>query len=225
MNDTVQARVAKTLWGDTLAFSKFPAKRYRQDTQGWNSHHVYLAEAIEIIRPKVVIEIGVWKGGSTIRMAQKIKELEIDATVISVDTWLGSWEHWEQPQFFADLLFDNGYPSIYNTFMTNVVESEVQDYIVPLPLDSANAAFVIQRKGIVADIIHIDGGHDYKAVIDDMQRWWELLRSGGMLIMDDYDPEGRVWPSVRDAVDHFKGNVAHDDFASIPYKARLRKPL
>lgn len=220
----IRRQIMEKLWKGHLDLSSFPSRRFRRDLQGWNSQHSYLTEGIESIRPSVVIEIGVWKGGSSIHMADQMRRLEIDAVVIAVDTWLGSWEHWEQEEFFPDLLFDHGYPSLYFTFLANVVEEGVEKYIVPLPLDSANAAFVVQRKHIFADMIHIDGGHDYDAVLSDMHRWWKILRPGGLMVMDDYDATGAVWPSVRDAVDYFRAITPHLEFEASPYKARLIKP-
>ena len=157
-------------------------------------------------------------------MAQLMRNNEVDGTVLSVDTFLGSWEHYEQKEYFPSLQHRNGYPSLFYTFLTNVVESGVAEYVQPFPLDSANAFFVIQRKGIVADVIHIDAGHDFDAVLNDLRIWWKVLKPGGLLIADDYDADGVVWPSVRDAVQAFLAATPHDAFEALPYKARFRKP-
>ncbi len=215
----------KLLWGGRNPYIAFNAQRYRSDTQGWNSHHSFLADTIQSTRPAVVVEVGVWKGGSSIRMADAVKQHGINAVIIAVDTWLGSWEHWEQSEHFASLLFEHGYPSLYYTFLTNVVEAGHSDRIIPLPLDSANAAFVLSRKGIAPNVIHIDGGHDYDAVMSDLRRWWNLLSPGGVMLVDDYDEEGKIWPSVRDAVKDFLAQVTHIDFDASPYKCRFSKPL
>ena len=44
------------------------------DLQGWNSQHIYLSDAITALRPAVIVEIGVWKGGSTVFMANELKK-------------------------------------------------------------------------------------------------------------------------------------------------------
>lgn len=217
-------RIVELLWKGSMPYAGFPHRRYRSDLQGWNSHHKFLSDSIARQCPAVVVEVGVWKGGSTIQMAQTMRSCGLDAVVIAVDTWLGSWEHWEQDQWFPELLFEFGYPSLYYTFLTNVVENGVSDYIVPLPLDSANAAFLLNRKGIRPDIVHIDGGHDYESALSDLRRWWPLLQPGGILIVDDYDPQGQVWPTVRTAVDDFLQVTPHLAFEAVPYKARFIKP-
>ena len=79
--------------------------------------------------------------------------------MIAVDTWLGAVEFWTRfintPE--RDLQFVNGYPSVYYTFLSNVLRHEVQDFVVPLPSPSTMAAQILTTKGIRADIIHVDG--------------------------------------------------------------------
>lgn len=216
--------VRRGIFGDHDPYAGFNAHRYAADMQGWNSHHLFLSDSIAQARPRIIVEIGVWKGGSTIFMAEKLKQQELPSVVIAVDTFLGSWEHYEQAEYFPSLLHQNGYPSLYYTFLTNVVRAGVQHQVLPLPLDSTNAAHVIGRKGLRPDIIHVDAGHDFDSVMNDLRLWWPLLASGGIMIADDYDATGAVWPSVRDAVDRFRGGTAHAQFEAIPYKARWKKP-
>jgi predicted O-methyltransferase YrrM len=217
--------IISVLWNGVDPYNGFNPSRFRRDDQGWNSHHEFLSSTLTLIKPAVVIEIGVWKGGSSIHMAKSAIEAGLDTIIISIDTWLGSWEHWEQKENIPALLFQNGYPMLYYTFLTNVMETGVSKRVIPLPLDSANAAFVIQRKGILPQVIHIDGAHDFDAVLADLNRWWPILEPGGFIIMDDYDPSGRVWPSVRDAVDAFIRTNQHMSFEQKPYKCRFQKPL
>lgn len=205
-------------------YAGFHAGRLAPDHQGWHSDHPFLRDVVAETRPRVVVEVGVWKGGSTIAMAEAMRELDLDAAVIAVDTWLGSWEHYEHERFYADLYMRNGYPTLYDTFLNNVLDRRVEGFVIPLPLDSASASFVVKRRDIAPDVVHIDAGHDYKAVRGDLDTWWEVLKPGGVLIADDYDPSGEIWPSVRDAVDDFLKGAPHRDFAALPYKARFTKP-
>jgi predicted O-methyltransferase YrrM len=225
MMNSIWDEVRRNIFGEHDPYAGFNPQRFSADLQGWNSHHLFLSDSIERIHPRIVLEIGVWKGGSTIFMAEKLRQQEVAALVIAVDTFLGSWEHYEQAEHFPSLMHQNGYPSLFYTFLTNVMRAGVQRQVIPLPLDSANAAHVIGRKGIRPDIIHIDAGHDFEAVSNDLKLWWPLLAPGGIMIADDYDSSGVVWPSVRDAVDRFLGVTIHSDFEAIPYKARWGKPF
>ena len=220
IGDTIRLK----LWRGVDPFGSFPDGLIQVDTQGWNSQHQYLAEAIEELRPSVVVEIGVWKGGSTLFMASKLRELKLGGVVISVDTWLGSWDHWLNDRWFQELSFDHGYPKLFYKFAANVINHALQDFVVPFPADSRTAGNVLAHLNISADIIHIDAGHDYEAVQSDLAQWWKVLRPGGILICDDYFDDGsNTWPGVKAAVDEFVEKHSHSRFEAKAGKCRMIK--
>jgi len=75
-------RMVQALWQGRDPFVGFPATLYQVDPQGWNSGHRYLGEAIAELKPALVVEIGVWKGGSTMTLASGLKGLGPDGVVI-----------------------------------------------------------------------------------------------------------------------------------------------
>lgn len=195
-------RVLERIWRGHDPFAGFPTRLYENDTQGWNSHHPYLTDSIDKVGPSpVIVEIGVWKGGSVMTMANRMKELGLDGCVIAIDTWLGAWDHWISPEWFEELSMSHGRPAIQNKFMSNIVQAGLTDYVLPLPLDSLNALQVLTRQGVVPNIIHVDGGHDYQAVTSDITGWWPTIAPGGVLIGDDYDEVS--WPEVKRAFDDY----------------------
>ena len=203
---TLRSSLIDRIWNGNDPFVGLPKGLFRPDLQGWNSHHQYLADAIQSVRPQVIVEIGVWKGVSSIHMANLLRQQGIDGAVIAVDTWLGASDHWTHQDWFSSLLIEHGQPMMMRTFMANVVESGSQDIIVPLPLDSVNAAEVFKFYGLKVDMLHIDAGHEYGSVIADLRAWWPLLRKDGILIGDDYY-EGPEWPGLRRAYDEFFGEM------------------
>ena len=211
------------LWRGADPFAGFPKRLFEVDISGWNAGHGYLFNTIKAIRPQVIVEVGVWKGQSTILMADRLRELTLDAVVVAVDTWLGSWDHWTDRQYWDELCFDHGYPRLYDKFMANVLSRRLEGYVVPLPLDSVNARQVVSERGIVADMVHIDGGHDFDAVTSDLTQWWRVLREGGVLVCDDYHAGGEAWPEVRRAVDEFLAGHAHSGFVSAAAKCWVVK--
>jgi predicted O-methyltransferase YrrM len=221
---TIRQDIVGKLWHGHDPIAGFPRRLYGVEFQGWNSEHGYLVEAIDEVRPKVVVEIGVWKGGSVSTMAARMKELELDGVVIAVDTWLGASDHWLNPAFHADLRFRDGYPSLYHCFMANIPERGLENYIVPLPLDSVNALVVLKHYGIQVDVLHIDAGHDYQSVKNDLTAWWPMLRPGGVLIGDDYHRDRLHWPEVADATDDFFNVTPHTTFRADWGKCYVRKP-
>jgi hypothetical protein len=198
----IRDRLVNRIYRGNDPFAGFPAKLYATDMQGWNSSHFILPEAARLCDPITIAEIGVWKGSSTIAMAQSLKDAGANGVVISIDTWLGSPEHWQHDGYFSDLRFSQGYPSLIKTFMANVIGAGLEDYVLPIPLDSINASKLLWDAQIRPDVIHLDGGHEYEPVSADIRVWWPLLRQGGMFIGDDYDPNG-AWKGVKLAFDEF----------------------
>jgi hypothetical protein len=210
------------LWRGHDPFQGFPDNLFEYDLQGWGSQHPYLTEAIELLRPSVIIEVGVWKGGSTVFMAQTAKALGLPTVVIAVDTWLGSSEHWLHPDYFAQMSFLGGYPALYHKFISNVLRAEVSNHVLPIPIASVGAAEILRSLGVTASVIHLDGAHDYDSVTTDLLSWWPLLAPGGVLIGDDYLPAGG-WVAVRNAFDDFFGDRGLT-IENLPEKCRVRKP-
>ncbi len=155
---------------------------------------------IELIKPKMIIEVGSWKGASAIHMAKLIQAHQLDTQILCIDTWLGSPEHWlskgvkvtpQNQKFAATWGFDNlklkqGYPSIYYTFLTNVILENCQQMITPFPSTSENAVKVLKKLQITADLIYIDAAHEYEPALRDMKLYWDLLSPSGVLLCDDY---------------------------------------
>jgi hypothetical protein len=215
--------LVERIWRGNDPLREVPNNLFEFDLQGWRSQHIYLKNAIELLRPSVIVEIGVWKGGSTVFMAQIAKSLGLDTVVIAVDTWLGSSEHWLNPVFFSEMSFLNGYPALYHKFTSNVIHENLADYVLPIPISSIGAAEILAALGVTASIIHLDAAHDYESVVADLRNWWPILEPGGMFIGDDYHGAGDAWPGVQRAFDEFFGalglSIEEDDG-----KCRILKP-
>ena len=166
--------------------------------QGWNGDHPSLSRVAGGPGSKIVVDVGVWKGQSTIAMAKAMKQSGIDGCVIAVDTFLGSPEHWNgSPHLFVR---QHGLPDLYQQFMSNVYHAGVKDYVIPLPQTSIAAAELLQRAEISAFMAHVDAAHEYEEVIRDAEAYWKILLPGGWLIGDDYHA---TWPGVVRAAGEF----------------------
>jgi hypothetical protein len=207
----IKDAVVSKLYRGIDPYSFFLPDPEKVDFQGWGSNHPWLTTSIEESKSKTIIEIGAWKGCSSITMASALKRLGRNGVVISIDTWLGSEEHWIEDSLYASLQIRRGIPDLQSTFMNNIIASDLTGYVIPFPIDSINGARVVSRLGISADMIHIDAGHDQISVEADIRSWWPVLNEGGILIMDDYYPindpsHPGAWPGVRTAVDSFVSN-------------------
>ena len=158
---TARAELIDALWAGTDPFDGFPADQVAPDMQGWQSDHPFLADTVARLRPRIVVEVGAWKGMSVLSLAAALRDNGIDGAVVAVDTWLGSVEHWAEPAWRASLGLTHGYPTLQRTFMRNVIEAGLERFVVPLPLDSLNAAALLRRAKIVPGVVHIDAGHDF----------------------------------------------------------------
>jgi cephalosporin hydroxylase len=217
----IRQSLIERIWRGNDPFGSFPRNLFGHDLQGWNSQHPYLAEAIGVVRPAVILEVGVWKGGSTVFMANELRKRALKSVIIAVDTWLGASDHWTT-QYFTDLNLVNGYPSLYNKFMSNVIYSGVVEFVLPLPIDSLNAAEILRLQDVRPAMIHLDGGHDYESVLADLRAWWPLLTPGGILVGDDYWASG-TFQGVRKAFDDFFGPLGLAPIENVSGKCRVRK--
>lgn len=193
------------------AFATYEFDKTRVDLQGWNSSHGFFRDVIKLTKPKLIIELGVWKGMSSIHMAGLLKELGIAGQILAIDTWLGSSNHLSAAGRRSELRPRNGYPTVYDTFMANVVSSGQQDVIVPLAMDGASAAIALTRMKVKAQLIHIDASHEFQPCLTDLRAYWPLLADDGILLADDYG----TWPSVSRAVCTFAAEVDRPIFATM----------
>lgn len=186
---------------DQSPYEGFDETQHPGDLQGWGSDHAIFATVIEQVKPKLIIEVGSWKGRSSINMAKEVKKHNLECEILCVDTWLGSPEHWlkKSIEAYNSLKLKNGFPHLYWTFLTNVVREGCSDIITPFPSTSENAAVVLKKLGLKADLIYIDAAHEYDAVLRDLEYFWPLLSDEGVLVGDDYIS----WKGVTRAANEF----------------------
>ncbi len=180
------------------------------DLQGWNGNAPTFKNLVHEVRPKRIIEVGTWKGASTVSLAKACKELGLDTHITAIDTWLGSLEFQENQKLFGagwDRMLKFGYPQVYYQFLSNIIHEGVVDMIDPLPMVSLDAARYVPDN--LADLIYLDASHDFKSVYEDLCAYWPKLRVGGIIFGDDYwlsgNPhrEDKYRPDVKGAVDKF----------------------
>lgn len=189
-------------------FDTNPYKRFYRwlayDKGGWGSNRRIFKTLVEELKPELIIEVGTWKGGSAISIGTCIKELKLRSHILCIDTWLGSVEHWEKKHhktkrfWYTSLNLKNGYPQVYYQFIANVIYNRLQDVIIPFPTTSLSAAKWLHDRNITADLIYIDAGHQEDEVYQDLTKYFDILKRGGVIIGDDLK-----WEGVAKAVDRF----------------------
>jgi Methyltransferase domain len=160
-----------------------------EDHQGWGSLDDSFNILIEKIKPRLIIEVGTWKGASAMNMARLALLQRPDVEIVCIDTWLGSIEHYQHGLFNGVGNRRHGRPTIYEQFLSNVILANLTHIITPFPMDSINAFECLRSWNIKADLIYIDAGHDYNSVRMDLSNYPFVLKDGGHLLMDDWHHE------------------------------------
>jgi hypothetical protein len=170
-------------------YEGFPLEEWPPDLQGWGSDHPIFAKMVQSVRPQTIIEVGSWKGRSAIGMAREAKRLGLATEIVCVDTWLGAPEHFlkrDDDRYWSSLHMRNGFPQLFYQFLANVLHEGHSDVITPLAQTSDNAGVILRKLGVHADLVYIDAAHEYGPVLSDLENYWPLVSSGGVLFGDDY---------------------------------------
>ncbi len=171
------------------------------DLQGWHSDHPIFENVFRQHRPRMVCEIGTWKGASVLHMHALAKSLGFQTHFVCIDTWLGSNDTlWLDSDLRKHLKLSLGYPNLFRQFVHNVIAHGAQDDISPFPITSTAAARVLGKLNIKFDALYIDAGHEEEEVYHDLALFYDLVVDGGAIFGDDYS---RGWPGVVRAVDKF----------------------
>jgi hypothetical protein len=143
------------------------------DGHGWFLSASALEDRIRERPVKVVIEVGSWLGGSTRLIASTLPE---DGVVYAVDTWRGTTTE-------TETMRDPRIPYLYQLFLSNVKHANLTHKIVPVRMESLEAARALN---VMADLIFIDASHDTIAVYNDIMAWYVHLNKDGCMCGDDY---------------------------------------
>ncbi|MGE3955013.1 MAG: class I SAM-dependent methyltransferase [Parachlamydiales bacterium] len=164
------------------------------------------------------LEIGVFEGCSTVWLLENIL-VHPHARLIAVDTFEGGMEnkHWH-PHLLDGL---------EERFLANIAATGQGDQVETIKRDSFGALVGLHAKACEPfDLIYIDGSHRACDVLADAALSWPLLKSGGILIFDDYlwdvFPEPHHNPRV--AIDAFLISYAPQyELLHSDYQVAVRK--
>ncbi len=147
---------------------RFEPKRMVFST--WVDHLPFAYDLIEALRPKLLVELGVYNGLSFFTFCQSMVEHDIDGAAYAVDCWEGD-EHTES--------YDD---SVYNDVMNHAREN-YRGFAYLLKMFFNDALRHFDDESI--DLLHIDGLHTYEAVKEDYTRWLPKVRPGGVILFHD----------------------------------------
>jgi len=186
-------KIKQLLHGDLDLYENFDHTQYENTlSPGSMPANELLQGIVDKEKPSLIIEVGSFLGWSAWGMSSKMKELNPEGVTICVDSWMGGADHWQEATFKADgrIKRKNGYPTFYYNFLANMCYAGMQETIVPFAYPSITAAIILQKvfteSKLEADMIYIDGSHEYWDVILDLTNYWPLLKEGGVMFGDDW---------------------------------------
>jgi predicted O-methyltransferase YrrM len=169
---------------------------------------------------KKFLEIGSFEGRSTVWIVENM--MEEGGEIYCIDTWGGGEEHSEEDMAAVEARFAHNRQVLMDKYahrhITRAKGTSIEQLAGWLTPSSA------PRSGF--DFIYIDGSHIAKDVLTDACMAWPLLKTGGIMVFDDY-----LWGNPRDvlhrpkaAVDAFTTLFAEElEIIHVGYQAVIRK--
>jgi predicted O-methyltransferase YrrM len=172
-------------------------------TQDWFAWAPAVWEQFKPILPdrKNFLEIGSYEGRSTVWTVEHM--MEDDGEIVAIDTWEGGEEHAVigEKMNVVEANFDHNIKILSEKHPTRTV-SKIK------ALSTHGLADEIMIRDNYYDFIYIDGSHIAKDVLTDACMAWPLLKSGGIIVFDDY-----MWGDPRDILHRPK--IAIDSFVNV----------
>ena len=122
---------------------------------------------VRYLKPKIVLELGAWYGASTIWLAQACKE-NGEGKVFVIDNFSQS--------------FSLG---VEELFRQNIIDFKLSEY-VDLRYLNQKSEEVKWDMTLEIDFMFLDGGHSYTQCKKDFEKYRNLMRQNGLLIIHDY---------------------------------------
>lgn len=197
MNQIIE-RYSKELMDGGVPLKPVAGAGPHRQGHGAVTQAVKAAAELAMGQPFAYMEFGTWLGAS----ALEASAAHPDCTVLCVDTWLGSREHWVTeagPWGRHELALQDGIPHLYERFRDNVQQYSNAENILPLAMTTQTAFDIFRchrRRWVPLKCILVDAAHDYDSVKHDLECAAHLLaqRGGGVLIGHDWP-----WEDVREA--------------------------
>lgn len=124
--------------------------------------------------PPRVVEIGSYKGRSTIAIAFALADRG-NGSVVSIDP--------HAPTGRESYVAEHGRDDTYDAYVENVRRAGVERFVVPVRTTSAAAR--PGYDGVPIDVLFVDGSHDYEDVLADVDAWLPLVADRAILAFND----------------------------------------
>ena len=155
---------------------------------------------ISVLRPRLFVELGTFRGTSYCGFCQSIKQLGLPTRAFAVDTWKGDPHNGENgPQILEEL---RAHHNPRDGAFSSLLE---------MTFDEASGRF---GDGAI-DLLHIDGYHTYEAVRHDYETWRPRMSDRGVIVFHDIAEHmrdfgvWRFWDEIKTQYPSFEFHHQH----------------
>ena len=144
-----------------------------------------LAAAIIMLRPALVVEIGIWAGRSLLPMALAMKQVG-KGRIIGIDPWKAEESAKEMTGDHLKWWVSVDHEAIYQQFIKWLNDAGVAQFVEVhrCRSDKFDTKRMMDTHGLI-DLLHIDGSHGEQASTYDVEHYARFIRVGGLLYFDD----------------------------------------
>lgn len=169
--------------GEYTSSSKLKKKAFKamDELDGWCSKEKasVLIDMVLMLKPKMVVEIGVYGGKSLVPMAFALREAG-SGVVVGIDPWSREESAVGMDGVNLDFWGKLNHEKIYQGLVSKVQQFGLENQIILIRATSEKAEPIPE-----IDILHIDGNHSEETSLIDVYKWVPLVRKGGLIIFDD----------------------------------------
>lgn len=166
----------------------------------WGGHIPFAMFLISAMRPRLLVELGTFRGESYCAFCQAVKNVGSETKCCAVDTWAGD-EHCGPigPEVLAKLKAHHD--PLYAGF-SRLIQATFDDALAEFPDGSI-------------DLLHIDGFHTYEAVSHDYETWKPKMSERGIVLFHDTTVRDlgfgvwKFWDEIKSGRPHFEFLHSH----------------
>lgn len=172
----------------------------RTAVRAWHEHIPFAMFLVDLLRPLVLVELGVHAGDSYCAFCQAVKALKLDTRCYGVDTWQGD----AHSGLYDAGMFDDlraHHDPLYGGFSS----------LIRGTFDDARPRFADGTIGV----LHIDGYHTYEAVKHDFESWLPKMNTDGVVLLHDTSVHerdfgiSRFWDEIKGRYRSFEFEHGH----------------